>query len=99
MLRLFRPSRPFWLLLSILVQNSFAQTKTASQTPDTPATPSSARLQEIVARAVKQTLETFAPKKLETNQIAVTLIDLTDPQKPVQAGYRGGEQIYPASVI
>ena len=26
-------------------------------------------------------------------------MDLRDPGKPVQAGYRGGEQIYPASVI
>ena len=29
----------------------------------------------------------------------MTLVDLRDPQQPVQASYRGGEQIYPASVI
>jgi len=29
----------------------------------------------------------------------VTLIDLRDATQPVQASYRGGEQIYPASVI
>ena len=29
----------------------------------------------------------------------MTLIDLRDAEKPVQASYRGGEQIYPASVI
>ena len=45
--------------------------------------------------AVKQALDKFADKKLAPNQIAVTLVDLRDPQKPVQASYRGGEQIYP----
>jgi beta-lactamase class A len=84
----------------MLVQPSSAQDNTA------PATRSasfeiahSPRLQELVDRAVQQALEKFAPKKLATNQIAVTLVDLSDPQKPAQASYRGGEQIYPASVI
>jgi beta-lactamase class A len=52
-----------------------------------------------VDRAVEGALEKFAGAKLDTNQLAVTLVDLRDPDKPVQAGYRGGEQIYPASVI
>jgi len=59
----------------------------------------SPRLQQIVDRAVTQALDRFAPQKLGSNQIAVTLVDLGDPKKPVQASYRGGEQIYPASVI
>jgi beta-lactamase class A len=59
----------------------------------------SASLQKVVDAAVQATLDKFADKKLGTNQIAVTLVDLRDPQKPVQASYRGGEQIYPASVI
>jgi beta-lactamase class A len=59
----------------------------------------SPHLQELVDRAVKAALDKFAAAKLGSNQIAVTLVDLNDPQKPVQAGYRGGEQIYPASVI
>lgn len=50
-------------------------------------------------RAVERTLERFAPAKLDANQIAVTLVDLCDPRQPAQASYRGGEQIYPASVI
>jgi beta-lactamase class A len=53
----------------------------------------------VVDRAVDTALDRFAPLKLETNQLAVTLVDLRDSAKPVQAGYRGGEQIYPASVI
>jgi beta-lactamase class A len=52
-----------------------------------------------VDRAVEGALEKFAGAKLATNQIAVTLVDLRDPEMPVQAGYRGGDQIYPASVI
>ena len=57
------------------------------------------RLQAVVDRAVKTALEKFAPAKLQTNQIAVTLVDLARPQQPAWASYRGGEQIYPASVI
>jgi len=52
-----------------------------------------------VDRAVDGALERFAPLKLETNQLAVTLVDLRDPEQPVQASYRGGEQAYPASGI
>ena len=56
-------------------------------------------LQKIVDNAVQHALEKFSDKKLQTNELAVTLIDLRDAEKPTQAGYRGGEQIYPASVI
>ena len=74
------------------------KTTGASPAP-TLAIPHSPRLQQIVDGAVERALERFAPQKLTTNQIAVTLVDLRDPQKPAQASYRGGEQIYPASVI
>jgi beta-lactamase class A len=56
-------------------------------------------VQEIVGRAVQQALGQFAGKKLEANQMAVTLTDLRDPKQPAQGSHRGGEQIYPASVI
>ena len=81
------------------------QTKAApTATPPRTPTPSfviahSLRLQAVVDRAGDTALDRFAPLKLETNQLAVTLVDLRDSAKPVQAGYRGGEQIYPASVI
>jgi len=57
------------------------------------------RLQAVVDRAVEGALEKFAGIRLDSNQIAVTLVDLRDPQHPAQASYHGGEQIYPASVI
>src|SRR5438552_2355373 len=98
--QLSAPEVPLMLLSVALVQNISAQPQpVSSSTADILKTTRSASLQQLVNRSVRQTLETFAPKKLETNQIAVTLIDLTDPQKPGQAGYRGSEQIYPASVI
>lgn len=56
-------------------------------------------LQAIVDRAVGAALAQFSEPKLETNQLAVTLVDLRDLERPVQAGYRGQEMIYPASVI
>ena len=58
-----------------------------------------ARLQQLVDRAAGEALAKFADKKLETNQLALTLVDLRDVEKPARASVRGGEQIYPASVI
>jgi hypothetical protein len=59
----------------------------------------SAQLQAMVDYAVSSTLEQFAAKQLQSNQLAVTLMDLRDFKRPVQASYRGGVQIYPASVV
>ena len=75
-------------------------TKTAQAEPKSSWDPAhSEKLQSVVDFAVQTTLKKFADKKLGTNELAVTLVDLRDPGKPVQASYRGGEQIYPASVI
>ena len=57
----------------------------------------SPRLQSVVDSAVVEAGKQFP--KLQPNQIAVTLVDLRDPAKPARASHRGGEQIYPASVI
>ncbi len=81
------------LLFLALVHTTSAQINPPAQISHSPS------LQPLVDRAVQQTLDRFASRKLETNQIAVTLVDLRDPEKPVQAAYRGGEQVYPASVI
>jgi beta-lactamase class A len=89
--------RSIALFYVVLVQTTLAQT-------DLPPTatsrmPHSLKLQSIVDEAVSETVVKFAGKQLNTNQIAITLIDLTDAAKPAQAGHRGDEQIYPASVI
>lgn len=59
--------------------------------------PPAPRLQTVVDAVVAEARKQFP--KLQPNQIAVTLVDLRDPAKPARGSYRGGEQIYPASVI
>jgi hypothetical protein len=61
--------------------------------------PSASQLQEIVNEAARAALERFKDKKLEEKQLFITLIDLRDSQRPVQASFRGNEPVYPASVV
>src|SRR5215217_1970565 len=56
-------------------------------------------LQDLVDRAARTTLERFADKKFQQDQLSITLIDLRDPKHPQTAGFRGNERIYPASVV
>lgn len=75
----------------------------AAQVPTSVPAPGSfvvsTQLQAVVDRAVSTTLEQFAAKKLQSNHLAVTLVDLRDFKQPMQAGYRGDVRIYPASVV
>lgn len=59
----------------------------------------STTLQGLVDRAASTTLAKFADKKLEEKDLAITLIDLRNPQRPMTASFRGNERIYPASVV
>jgi beta-lactamase class A len=56
-------------------------------------------LQDLVNRAAKSAFERFANKKLQEDQLSITLIDLRDVQRPETASFRGNERIYPASVV
>ena len=58
-----------------------------------------ADLQKLVDDAVKAGVELFAPQQLRSDELAVTLIDLRDEPRPVQANHRGDDPIYPASVV
>ena len=78
------------LLLVSSVPTAVAQTAPPFAAP-------SPRLQGIVDRAVAAARTQFP--QLQTNQIAVTLVDLRDVAKPERGSYRGPEPIYPASVI
>jgi beta-lactamase class A len=60
---------------------------------------SAAALQEILDEAAKTGLARFADKKFTQENLAMTLVDLSDAQHPVQASFRGDERIYPASVV
>lgn len=93
-------------LLTAILVTGFAVQTNADQTANAAASPNgseaiaySASVQAVVDRAVEQTVEKFSTKGLGKNQLAVTLVDLRDPQKPVAGSYRGGERIYPASVV
>jgi beta-lactamase class A len=88
------------LLLLVAVQTKSAENNEATASANSSAQIShSTSVQKVVDGAVQRALEKFADIKLGPNQLAVTLVDLSDPQRPAQASYRGGEQIYPASVI
>jgi beta-lactamase class A len=56
-------------------------------------------LQAIVDEAARETVRRFADKKLAENQLAITLIDLRDAERPSMASFRGEERIYTASVV
>jgi beta-lactamase class A len=64
-----------------------------------PGAAHSTALQGVLERAVDVALRHFASQELRADQIAVTLVDLTRPDQPTSASYRGRELIYPASVV
>ena len=65
----------------------------------TPSAAQQSSLQELVNRAAKTTLNRFADKKLQENELSITLIDVRDPKRPLTASFRGNERVYPASVV
>ncbi len=64
-----------------------------------PAIAHSPALQTNVDQAVNLALERFASRDLRPDQLAVTVVDLGSPDRPVSASHRGSEPIYPASVV
>lgn len=58
-----------------------------------------AELQPLVDRAAQVTLERFRSQGLKAEQLAISVIDLSDPAQPRRASVRGDVEIYPASVI
>lgn len=65
----------------------------------TPVAAQQISLQALVDRAAKTAVERFADKKLQQSELSITLIDLRDSKRPVSAGFRGNERVYPASVV
>ena len=68
-------------------------------TLSTSAAAQQSSLQDLVNRAAKTTLDRFADKKLQENELSITLIDVRDAKRPVTASFRGNERVYPASVV
>jgi beta-lactamase class A len=56
-------------------------------------------VQKLVDDVAKATLEKFSDRKLESKQLAISLIDLRDPAHPALGSFNGNERIYPASVV
>ncbi|MGV3774047.1 MAG: serine hydrolase [Verrucomicrobiales bacterium] len=71
----------------------------SSSAENTAAKPVAGKLQGLLHVALQQAEQDFAEQKLHTNEIAITIADVTDPEQIVQASHRGNEKIYPASVI
>ncbi|MCO6510168.1 MAG: serine hydrolase [Aridibacter famidurans] len=82
------------LAVCVLVGSSFAQ----NVAPDRFPVPSE-KLKATVDNAVAETLREFSAKGLTEKDVAVSVIDLSDPSKAVSAGFRGNIPIYPASVV
>ena len=92
------------LLLSAFATNLPAQgnakkSAPASRQSDKFTAVSSPALQAIVDEAARETLRRFKDKKLAENELAITLIDLRDAERPAWASFRGEERIYTASVV
>jgi beta-lactamase class A len=86
----------------LLAAPSIAGGQTQSMTKQSAATSqpaSSTRLQKIVDDAARAAIERFKGKGFAEKNLAVTLVDLTDPRRTERASFRGEEAIYPASVV
>jgi beta-lactamase class A len=64
-----------------------------------PSIAESSKLKAILQASVDEALAAFPGKTFSADQIAATLIDLRDPNALQAADVRGGDRIYPASVV
>ena len=87
---------PFWVGLVALVTLALAATETLANEP---ASTNPSDLDALVADAVRRTQFQLADADLKDEQVAVTVIDLSDPAKPRTGRFRGDAPIYPASVV
>ena len=81
--------------VSALLASAVVLADTAVAPPSASAT----ALARLVERAAQRALETFHGEQLTASQLAITLVDVSDPTRPERASFRGDVQIYPASVI
>lgn len=85
--------------------NVAGQDTNKSATPARPTgqggllTRQAAALQELVDEAAKTAMTKYADKKFTAENLAITLVDLNDPEHPLRASFRGEERVYPASVV
>ena len=84
---------------SIAAQKSVSKKLNPPKNYQPAAIESSPALQTLLNKAVGETLNEFAAKKVTPDDVAATLIDLRDAKNLLMANYRGDQKIYPASVV
>ena len=88
------------LVIGLNFLQTAAQTAVAAPKNYQPPTiQKSPALQALLDKAVKETLDAFAAKKVTANDVAATIIDVRDPKNLRMASVRGDQKIYPASVV
>jgi beta-lactamase class A len=81
-------------------KNSESQAKNSvSQKYSPPVFEEAPALQNLVNQAASETINKFSEKNFKPNNLAITLIDLRDPNKLKMAHFNGDIKIYPASVV
>ena len=86
---------------SLCAPQAVGQTRAMPTKLEQAATPpaTSSVLQAVVDKAAQEALKKFAEQNLKPEQLAITLIDVSEAGRPIEASYRGDERIYPASVV
>src|SRR5580765_2821314 len=88
----------FLCVLPVIGQNDRKEIVTP-KTYKPPVIENSSDLQTNLNAAVTEMLASYGAKGFKPDEIAATLIDLRDPDHLKMAEVRGGERIYPASVV
>ena len=78
---------------------SRVRSQSTASAPAAGVYPASARLQQMVDAASQEALRRFSAQGFQEKNLAVTIVDLSHPERPSQASFRGQEPIYPASVV
>jgi beta-lactamase class A len=85
--------RTLWFLLAFVALPLAADFREFQKLPVDP------KLEAAVRQAATETLAEFKADKFGPNDLAITLIDMSNPGAPQRANYNGGVPFYPASVI
>lgn len=91
----------FCFLISSVTMTGASQNRDARRTAEamSGAPVASEALQQIVDEAARDALARFRDKGFTEKHLAITLVDMRDPQQATQGSFRGAEPIYPASVV
>lgn len=87
------------LLLTVPAHDARAQESAKPAPTAANAAHQAERLQKIVDEAARAAISRFGEKGFAEKNLAISLVELSDGEKPRQASFRGGEPIYPASVV